>query len=169
VAFTHITETLAIGRKGDGAVDILDEQLRRSAQHRSAIKRRQSMLGLVLSHAVDVAAIRRKGKTGDMYAMVPTAVPGLVSKCAVSPIVSPPRFSSPSRNSLARPKSRILMAPRSVTKMLAGLMSRCTMPFCARHRARQRAVCLFPERVESARGRALPLCRATGPPAAPWR
>jgi len=40
--------------------------------------------------------------SGDMYAMVPTAVPGLVSKCAVSPMVSPVRLSSPSRSSLAR-------------------------------------------------------------------
>ncbi len=29
---------------------------------------------------------------------------------------------------LARPKSRILACPRGVTKMLAGLRSRCTMP-----------------------------------------
>ena len=34
--------------------------------------------------------------------------------------------------SVARPKSRILACPREVTKMLAGLMSRWTMPFeCA--------------------------------------
>ena len=32
------------------------------------------------------------------------------------------------RVTFARPKSRILAWPRRVTKMLAGLMSRCTMP-----------------------------------------
>src|SRR6267142_947377 len=62
--------------------------------------------------------------------MVPTAEPGLVrSRVSGSSRVSPARFAWCSGRSLARPKSRILTAPRSVTKMLAGLMSRWMMPF----------------------------------------
>src|SRR5205814_10442870 len=40
-----------------------------------------------------------------------------------------PRFDA---LTFARPKSRILACPRSVTKIFAGLMSRCTMPFAWR-------------------------------------
>ncbi len=51
------------------------------------------------------------------------AVPGLVNAAAVA-------SSDEGRCdvSLARPKSRILACPRWVMKILAGLMSRCTIP-----------------------------------------
>ena len=64
--------------------------------------------------------------SGDIYATVPTVEPGLV-KCASVRVAS---FSPLALDvvTLARPKSRILAWPRLVTKMLAGLMSRCTMP-----------------------------------------
>ena len=70
-----------------------------------------------------------------MYATVPIEVPGLVS-CAVStPTVSmelPLRLATFGFATLANPKSRIFTCPRFVTKMFAGLMSRCTMPsLCA--------------------------------------
>ena len=74
--------------------------------------------------------------SGDIYATVPRAEPGLVicslessnvaSSDAVSPVAPTPLAT------FASPKSKIFACPRVVTKMFAGLMSRCTIPFaCA--------------------------------------
>ena len=64
--------------------------------------------------------------SGDMYATVPTAMPGLV-RLAPSK-VTPPDSVRPSLPGtamiFARPKSRIFVWPRSVRKIFAGLMSR---------------------------------------------
>ena len=64
---------------------------------------------------------------------MPIAVPGLVrcsSRHRRRRRLRPQTLRSGA--SLARPKSRILACPRLVTKMLAGLMSRWTMPFGVR-------------------------------------
>ena len=69
--------------------------------------------------------------SGDMYATVPTAVPGLVRNCRSGPAVAaviPSAAVSGEAFTLASPKSRTLACPRLVTKMFAGLMSRCTIP-----------------------------------------
>lgn len=68
--------------------------------------------------------------SGDMYATVPSAVPGLVRFASAS-IVSPPMLTASLVSagiSFARPKSSTFAWPRSVMKIFAGLMSRCTMP-----------------------------------------
>jgi len=67
------------------------------------------------------------------YATVPIAVPGLVINSSDSAMVATCDPSAAacwrcSATSLARPKSRILACRRVVTKMLAGLISRCTIP-----------------------------------------
>ncbi len=59
-----------------------------------------------------------------MYATVPTVVPAVVSSGVVTARDTP----SGAAVVRATPKSRILALPRFVTKMFAGLMSRCTMP-----------------------------------------
>src|SRR6266567_6898631 len=71
--------------------------------------------------------------SGDMYAIVPSAAPGLVRcssliavACAVTPAASTILLAT--GVTLANPKSRILAWPRFVTKMFAGFMSRWTMP-----------------------------------------
>ena len=74
--------------------------------------------------------------SGDMYATVPSVEPGLVSCSSPASVLassSPMTVGAfPATESfssiLARPKSRIFAWPRAVTKMLAGLMSRWTMP-----------------------------------------
>ena len=64
--------------------------------------------------------------SGLMYATVPSAKPGDVRCSALTPAVTPADSMTLPRSdiTLANPKSRILAWPRSVTKMLAGLMSR---------------------------------------------
>ena len=62
--------------------------------------------------------------SGDIYATVPTALPGLV-RCAWESIVGAPKASLAVCGLIfASPKSRIFACPRSFTKMFAGLMSR---------------------------------------------
>ena len=78
--------------------------------------------------------------SGDMYATVPSAVPGLVRFTSAS-IVSPPMATAsfaPAGISFARPKSSTFAWPRSVMKIFAGLMSRCTMPLAVRRFERVR-------------------------------
>jgi hypothetical protein len=64
-----------------------------------------------------------------MYDTVPTVVPTPVS--SAPPTAVSASDSTPERFSriFARPKSRSFAWPRWVTKMFAGLMSRCTIPF----------------------------------------
>ena len=76
--------------------------------------------------------------SGDMYASVPSATPGVVREfsggtvCASANGSDAPAALPSSKASLARPKSRIFVWLRCVTKMLAGLMSRWTIPLaCA--------------------------------------
>ena len=78
--------------------------------------------------------------SGDIYATVPTAVPGLVrsasliigESCVDAEMFAPRVSSDDLRICLARPKSKILACPRVVTNKFAGLMSRWTMPLeCA--------------------------------------
>ena len=73
--------------------------------------------------------------SGDMYATVPSAVPGFVrwSSSMVSADVALPLLAEFAAAVIfARPKSRILAWLRLVTKIFAGLISRCTIPFaCA--------------------------------------
>src|SRR5579864_1524529 len=64
MALAHEREALAVRRKGYGAIDVFDEQLRRSAEDRSAVERREGVFGLVAPDAVDVAAVGRKGDPG---------------------------------------------------------------------------------------------------------
>src|ERR1700728_4819164 len=86
--------------------------------------------------------------------MVPRVEPGLVrcwSSSAVMVLADATWLEEVDAvETLARPKSRILAWPRLVTKMLAGLMSRWTMPWeCAASRpsaismARERMVSLL--------------------------
>ena len=68
--------------------------------------------------------------SGDMYATVPSALPGLVrcgSSC-VGPSHRAHRTRGFQADCFASPKSNTLAWPRSVTKILAGLISRCTIP-----------------------------------------
>ena len=65
--------------------------------------------------------------SGDMYGTVPKVLPGLVSWLLSTPSVargSALTVALFAALTFARPKSRILGWPRSVTKLLAGLMSR---------------------------------------------
>jgi hypothetical protein len=65
--------------------------------------------------------------SGDMYAIVPTAVPGLVRCASLITVGAAPSDAEEECSSgatLASPKSRIFACPRLVTKMFAGLMSR---------------------------------------------
>ena len=67
--------------------------------------------------------------SGDMYATVPSAKPGLVRWDSTSMVVAFASALAPCfTESLANPKSRIFACPRLVMKVLAGLMSRWTMP-----------------------------------------
>jgi len=67
--------------------------------------------------------------SGDMYTIVPSAKPGLVRWDSTSMVVAFASALAPCfTESLANPKSRIFACPRLVTKMLAGLMSRWTIP-----------------------------------------
>jgi hypothetical protein len=68
--------------------------------------------------------------SGDMYAIVPTATPALVRDSSkVEAFAYRVRVGfGLDRKTLASPKSRTFACPRLVTKMFAGLMSRCTMP-----------------------------------------
>ena len=76
--------------------------------------------------------------SGDMYATVPTAVPGDVS-CGSGSAVRAEDAGAAGRI-WATPKSRI-PGPRAVRTTFAGLMSRCTMPAaCAVSRASARAM-----------------------------
>jgi hypothetical protein len=73
--------------------------------------------------------------SGDIYATVPSVLPGLVkwsgsTSCVAN--VSASAAALLAGFTLARPKSKILACPLSVRKIFAGLMSRWTMPFeCA--------------------------------------
>jgi hypothetical protein len=65
--------------------------------------------------------------SGDIYAIVPTAVPGLVRFISFITVGAAPSDAAElvcPGATFANPKSRILACPCSVTKMLAGLMSR---------------------------------------------
>jgi hypothetical protein len=92
----------------------------------------------VKHHAERKQAVRASNSSprtcsGDMYEMVPIAVPSRV-RCSGSLAVGiAERFTAPAAGvSFARPKSKTLACPWSVTKMLAGLMSRWTIPLaCA--------------------------------------
>ena len=75
--------------------------------------------------------------SGDMYATVPSVLPGFgQQRLRTSGCLDRRRRSPPVRSAdFASPKSRIF-GPRGVRKMFAGLMSRCTMPVrCAASRA----------------------------------
>ena len=65
--------------------------------------------------------------SGDIYATVPSVVPGLV-RCCTSLVNVCVSGELGEGLTLASPKSRILACPRWVTKMFAGLMSRWTIP-----------------------------------------
>ena len=67
--------------------------------------------------------------SGDMYATVPTAAPGLV-KCSSLTVAAVAALAGSNLGciTLASPKSSTLACPRLVTKMFAGLMSRWTIP-----------------------------------------
>jgi len=55
-----------------------------------------------------------------------------IAMAAVSPPLLEVEDIAGTGDNLAKPKSSILACPRSVTKMFAGLMSRCVIPFvCA--------------------------------------
>ena len=75
--------------------------------------------------------------SGDMYATVPSIAPGLIRCCGsgLGIAVKESALALPLNFAFASPKSRILACPRSVTKMLAGLMSRSPRPCRARHPA----------------------------------
>ena len=66
---------------------------------------------------------------------MPTVLPGLVSCASGTFVVAADTAASVCGTdfgpavSFAKPKSRIFACPRLVTKMFAGLISRCTMPF----------------------------------------
>ena len=62
VALAQIGEPLAVGGKSNGAVYILDKQTRSSAEHGRGIERRESMLRLIPSHAVNIIGIGGKGQ-----------------------------------------------------------------------------------------------------------
>ena len=63
--------------------------------------------------------------SGDMYAIVPIAAPSCV-RCSDSLAVGIAErlAATPAGTNFASPKSKIFACPRSVTNMLAGLMSR---------------------------------------------
>jgi hypothetical protein len=100
--------------------------------------------------------------SGDMYAVVPSAVPGLVRSASDGPTAvgscdTPVSPIFTLWSTFASPKSRILACPRSVTKMFAGLMSRCTIPF-AWAASSASAICTLTSNNEST-GNGLPLSR----------
>src|SRR4029077_6551910 len=58
----QVSEALAVGRKGDGAVHVFNEQARSSAEHGSVVERGDGLLGVVAADAVDVVAVGREGE-----------------------------------------------------------------------------------------------------------
>src|SRR5712664_2139933 len=58
----QVGEALAVGRKGDGAVHVLNEQARGSPEHGSVVERGDGLLGVLAADEVDVIAIGRKGE-----------------------------------------------------------------------------------------------------------
>src|ERR1700682_6335879 len=58
----QVGEALAVGRKSDGTVHILNEQPRGSAEHGSVVKRSDGLLGIVATDEVDVIAIGRESE-----------------------------------------------------------------------------------------------------------
>src|SRR6267378_6493609 len=59
----QIGEALAVGRKGDGTVHVLNEQTRSSAKHGSVVKGGDGLLGVLAAHEVDVIAVGGKCET----------------------------------------------------------------------------------------------------------
>src|SRR5260370_3364337 len=59
----QVGEALTIGREGDGAVDVLDQKTRCSAEHWSVVEGSNGLLGIVASNEIDVIAIGGEGKT----------------------------------------------------------------------------------------------------------
>ena len=112
-----------------------------------------------LNRSVRASSSSPRACSGDIYAMVPIAEPGLVSKRlseVSSDAVAPPPTGSAIRRDadcFASPKSRIFACERVVIKILAGLMSRCTMPrACAASNAS--AICVpKSSNASAARGR----------------
>src|SRR5215831_10399312 len=66
MALAQKGQALAVRRKCDRAVDVANEQLRGAPENRCAIERRESLLGFVAAHAIDIASIERKGEAGVM-------------------------------------------------------------------------------------------------------
>src|SRR5260370_5997099 len=58
----QVGEALAIGRKGDGAVHVLDKQARSSPKHGSVVQGSNGLLGVLAADEVNVIAIGRKGE-----------------------------------------------------------------------------------------------------------
>ncbi len=58
----QVGKTLAVRRKGNGAVNVLDEQTRGSAEHGRVVKGRDGLLGVVAAHKVNIIAVGRKSE-----------------------------------------------------------------------------------------------------------
>src|SRR5712692_5868623 len=58
----QVGEALAVGRKGDGTVHVLNEQPRCSPQHGRVVEGSNGLLGVLAADEVDVIAIGRKGE-----------------------------------------------------------------------------------------------------------
>src|SRR5260370_20264364 len=58
----QVGEALAVGRKGDGAIHVLDKQARSSPEHRSVVERSDGLLGVLAADEVNVGAIGRKSE-----------------------------------------------------------------------------------------------------------
>src|SRR5260370_31358886 len=58
----QVGEALAVGRKGDGTVHVLNEQARGSPEHGSVVEGSNGLLGILAADEVDVIAIGRKGE-----------------------------------------------------------------------------------------------------------
>ncbi len=55
-------EALAVGRKGNGAVHVLDKQARSSAEHGSVVQGSNGLLGVLAADEVNVVAIGRESE-----------------------------------------------------------------------------------------------------------
>src|SRR5208282_6773007 len=62
VIFAQEGKALAVGREGDGTVDILDEQTGRAAEHGGGVERGESVFGLVAAHAINIVGVGREGE-----------------------------------------------------------------------------------------------------------
>src|SRR5262249_4223491 len=62
VAFVQEGKALAIGREGDGAIDITHDDARSAAENRSAVENGNCMFSFGATDEIDVVAVGREGE-----------------------------------------------------------------------------------------------------------